>query len=845
MKKWIVIISVFPSALLGITCGSDSAISRDSFFVFPKEDADNEIKGFCVMDGGFALEDSTTTCTFNAFFPVHNRVELNGGLLYLKLDLILDNITTFTSLGNIRAPMEGRKFQLPPSLKQFGIVADQSVTFENIELILQSDVTLDCPITFEGNSKIIGLGKIFSLGNSGNIIVAPGSSLILQDIVMSNVKGTRIRCADDTAELVLNKLKWLQSGLTTFTTGSLLIQDRVDFIGTTTFVYESHMTATIDTDSEWRFSNNILFQMGHHPVNMAEPLAFKDVTSVISMDNCSFIITNQGMHLTKGMAKFLRTVSFEFQSTNTQTGVIIGDGYDPANDFVIEFAPAAVLNFNKGHFIYNCVDPNCVKSKTKTARVVRGEQSNIYNARTQTLSKFTFEYASALVPSIVVEAGQTVAFDDIRIALPDVSFDITGQQYSAVAELLPGNSSLSINKGSVPLGLLILNTGNTIRGNGTYGGPIIFLSPTAAATWSVNGTLNSSITFNGATLTLGADLFLDPSAVLAGPGTINLNGLTFHFTPNVTTCNTAITWQGEGKLNLRNRVNVTNTWTIKDKVTIEGQNHILDLTSGNIVVDTDGQLILKDVILEGLSGTNLRCTDDTGSIIFDSTTNYLAADYTFANGGMQYKNKNRFLNNKIFAYQSVMTSTVLSEATLKFDHNITFSYDPSDGTKNLLEFTDGMSHLILNNSTLHTTLEGMQFNKGELIIKGESFIASETEETIDANERTVLKDEGIIFGDGLLSNNDFKCTIVAGAFMKVSNGSIRYKNKSANSIVMGSHLSMIHMFSDTRLRLHQSLTLADGTIQFDDKSYLMIECTKKLQASIVPKGTLFKEKFIE
>lgn len=76
--------------VVAITVGSDTAVSREAFTVFPAADTDNEILGFAAFDDGFAFEDNTTSCTFNALFPVQEVVALSGGALLLEKNLTLE-----------------------------------------------------------------------------------------------------------------------------------------------------------------------------------------------------------------------------------------------------------------------------------------------------------------------------------------------------------------------------------------------------------------------------------------------------------------------------------------------------------------------------------------------------------------------------------------------------------------------------------------------------------------------------------------------------------------------------------------------------------------------------------
>ena len=178
------------------------------------------------------------------------------------------------------------------------------------------------------------------------------------------------------------------------------------------------------------------------------------------------------------------------------------------------------------------------------------------------------------------------------------------------------------------------------------------------------------------------------------------------------------------------------------------------------------------------------------------------------------------------------------------DNNLTFSYDPSNNTKNLVAFEEENAELILNNATIHTTLPGIQFTKGKITIKGMCYFVSETQK-FEVDERIVLTDESITFGDSTLPTNDCIVKISVGSTLKVTQGSIRYKNIGSATWQMENNSSTLHLVTGTRLLLHQNLLLNAGGIVFDDKAILGKVDNKQLQSVIMPQGFLIKERIIE
>lgn len=819
-----------------IVIGSNSAVSRNVFFTFPASDNDNQMLGFCYMDGGVALQDYTTTCTFNSFFPIRQQIFLNNGYLALATNLTLDNVPTFTSLGNIMsADTTVHSLRLAANTATFGYYQQNPVTFTNIELDLQSNVYCDATIYFDKTCRIVGNGNILTLSENANFVVESGSQLELQNIIITGIGNNNISFVDDTASLILTSMSWIQTDSFTFSTGSILFQDEVDFYGFYPFAYASAYTSTIATNAIWQLTDDIFMSIGANVVSGAQPLYFEDSTSTIKFDKCNFEIVGSGLMLTRGQAEFTNVVSFDFISTNTANGVSIGDGVNPINDFLIKFDAAAVLNFNSGYFTYNDTIPNGVTSKSNTATLILTPSANIYCATSQILSNFTFEYTSLLVPPIVVQPGQTLTFDNVTIVFPDFAFVATAQQYSSVSDLLVGNSTISLVNGTLPLALLVLNTGNILAGNGTVGGPIIYLSPTAQLAWSNLGLLNSYIDFNGGSLFLTSDLIMKEMASLIGPGTINLQNKSVQFPIVVTTQTTDLVFTGNGNIVLNVDMTLNATFTFNNSCVIKGNGHTLDITNGNLVVNSDSQLTLQNIVINGLSGTNVSCVDDTGVIILD-TTKIIQSDYaTFTDGALQWINTNRLQGGNIFAYESSMTSTIFGNTKLHLEPGTTFSFDPpvANGSNTLLQFIDDSSYLVLNGASLITTTSGITLTIGTLDVKRTSYVESSA--TIN-----LATQRGVSLGDGI---NDMNVLIGPEAQLYLTQGVLEYRNLSVYSLVMMSNLSAIRIAGGTILQLFSNLNTTIGFVVFDDQAALFATGGSQIIGSINPQGNLIRGYF--
>ncbi len=209
-------------------------------------------------------------------------------------------------------------------------------------------------------------------------------------------------------------------------------------------------------------------------------------------------------------------------------------------------------------------------------------------------------------------------------------------------------------------------------------------------------------------------------------------------------------------------------------------------------------------------------------------------NYTFTTGAIRFQNKVKMHGECTFAYQTSQTSTLAVESQLKLDQGFTFSYDPIIvDSQDLLEFTNKTSVLILNGATLHATTTGMNLTKGKLRVQGESSLASETKLFDDESEY----DTGISFGDETV-DGDLTCEIMPGAMLNVTAGSLRYKNLSFNSLIMGNDQSLLYLRSGTALRLHQSMSYSQGVVRFAANTTLARAVGKKLLGPVDMQGTV-------
>lgn len=147
-------------------------------------------------------------------------------------------------------------------------------------------------------------------------------------------------------------------------------------------------------------------------------------------------------------------------------------------------------------------------------------------------------------------------------------------------------------------------------------------------------------------------------------------------------------------------------------------------SSGQILsVDSSG-VIIKDFILSNLKLNYISASSSTCPITFDNIAMILGGNYAFTTGFFNIKNTVKILGNYIFSYQSTSTSQINSNSDLVFEKGSTFQYLPASSSGLLLSFTDSSARLCFDNTTLSSTLTGIQLIVGTLKVDGQMSISN-------------------------------------------------------------------------------------------------------------------------
>jgi len=788
----------------------------------------NSISGNGDMDQIVTYLSPTADLTVGLKGSFLGNVTLNNGTLYLSDHMNLGNGILINGPGIV--DFDGYALKLGRNTISWP--TSMSWTGNGGGLTLRSGLTLASTWAFDGDCIINGNDHLLDLGALGEITIAAGASLELRNMRIKNLRNSNIKCLGDDASLILNEVIWQQDGDFTFDTGSIKFTNQVDFIGSYTFNYTSKRTSTIDEKSELNVGFRMNMNVGRYSASTSlEPIAFSDETSVLRLDNCGLFISQHGATFTKGNFICEREVILEIDSTGTANGLTFGDGTS-SGDIIFELSPGTSVRLLKGHLNLNFDSGDSVKSRSQSARIDRKDGTVLTLQSDVTLQDLTLEADSLAV--LNVDAGKTLTYDNCIIGYETGAFDITGSRINYYSNMLSGNDSIFLRRGDLVTYSIIAGTGNAIRGNGSMSGGIV-MNPGAELTYNLSGPVLTDISLNSAQLFLTGDLTLGRGTVISTGGTVEMGNNQVNLGTQEITWPSAIYWDGTNASILLNALtHLSAVWTFSGDCTIDGNGNTLELVSGgNIIVEQGSKLRFKDVIVKGISGNNIRCLDDFGTIECDNVNWIQSDDYTFDTGAMIYKNDVQMtaLNTK-FIYQSSQTSTILAESRLKLDEKFTFSYDPGIISQDLIEFIDNTSEFHLRGATLYATVTGMNLYKGNMTVKGDAEIATEIRE-ISEDE---IIDIGIMIGSGI-EEDDMEVFVNVGSSLNLTGGTIIYNNVNQSSLKMGNAISNISVDVDTTFDIRQTIDLGIGRLVFKKGSALFIPSDKSILGSVILEKT--------
>jgi hypothetical protein len=250
-----------------------------------------------------------------------------------------------------------------------------TVTFENVELFDYSDDKVSFGV---GSDIIFGTGcrvhlnnlnfisriwrcagtpEIYGGGNeviifddASGIEVSPSSQVLIHDVRLSGVEGTRLYCLSNKSSIEFDNAQIILSNDYTFTMGSMKFYRDVTWAGTTQWHYASAMGSTIDSQARLIFDRGLSWFYDPSIVNKYG-IIFTDSSAQWLLNGNELTISPTGIQLTKGHWVIDDENVLVGQGTTLSEAIILGNGVSD-DDFDLELLPAATITLTSGVIDY-------------------------------------------------------------------------------------------------------------------------------------------------------------------------------------------------------------------------------------------------------------------------------------------------------------------------------------------------------------------------------------------------------------------------------------------------------------------------------------------------------------
>jgi len=331
-----------------------------------------------------------------------------------------------------------------------------------------------------------------------------------------------------------------------------------------------------------------------------------------------------------------------------------------------------------------------------------------------------------------------------------------------------------------------------------------------------------SIELNGGTLQLETDLQFDNTTTLSTAGIICGNGHRLILCESMSPLLT-----GESDLVLDNvYLDVVNDFSIggtihvKDTTVFDGNKKKVSFCdSGNIIVEDNATLVMKNMVLNGLDGTNLRCTATTSTILLDDVFWVQDSDFSFTIGTLEFEDAIDLGGSYTFQYTSANTSKIRKNSTLHISKGMTFKAGRNEAANFVepLGFEDETSVLELCNSVFVVTDSGMALTKGKLILNEEVVFEVDSSSTV----------EGLHLGDGT-TTGDAVMQIRPGTKAVFACGHFIYEGTSPSQVTSRSKSALIQRCPNCIFYGAQNVTFAEISLDERDGAVVTLEEGKTL-----------------
>ena len=450
---------------------------------------------------------------------------------------------------------------------------------------------------------------------------------------------------------------------------------------------------------------------------------------------------------------------------------------------------------------------------------------------------------NSITGAIIKDSGAQINGEDLEFE--DGSFKDSGAKINITGKLnlgqtkkiiLDGGKNFQGKRGEVLQSISVSGVDNIIEGVLFITSDIELYDSNSKVSFNIRNRLDSDIKLNSGSMTLDEDLaFLDNKRIF-GPGKVILNGHKLSFGATDLVWNEPLFFEKASDVEINSNVYLEDNWSFSGDSVLCGNSNILCLSClDSITVRPRTNLLIKDVVLYGISDNKIRCLTDDSTIFLQNVKWIQDGDFTFTRGSLIFLDDVEFIGDgKKFIYQSQMTSTIKQNTIVHLSSGFTFSYDPVVDRKDLLKFEDDTSVIYLDGGNLYASYKGLNLEKGRIIVDKNSIIMGEERSWFHSTPTDTFDFDGITYTNydysygvsgeinigNNVSDNDFKINILNGSCLTLFDGRFNYKNINLKSFNFINNSSILKVGDATTLNLEQILDITPGKVFLHKRSKL-------------------------
>lgn len=295
--------------------------------------------------------------------------------------------------------------------------------------------------------------------------------------------------------------------------------------------------------------------------------------------------------------------------------------------------------------------------QSSTVRVKSGAGLNI-GAGGQTVTGTIKHDSGGIINGTVLTFSDGIIDQDGKTAIFTGAYD--GDADPGPAFALQGSSTLDAGRNFSVNALSVSGASNTISGTPVFANPII-LGSSVDLTCGITDVLNKNIVVDDGTVSLTANLFCANDVAIKGTGSVALDGYRYVLAPHYSSALTGtIAFNNALNIELQGRTPCNADYTFSGTSSINGKGQTLDLTSGGtITIAADSTLTLRDILLYGVSNSNIIFESATSKLEVDQASLQLTENITTTTGIVYVAGDSTFvLSNKDWTFSDDGNLTV-------------------------------------------------------------------------------------------------------------------------------------------------------------------------------------------